>query len=267
MHRGLTFGLLLGCAAAAAGGPTQETVRAFYFGNSLTGATMPDWHAGLGASAGRTWECAAWLGAGWQLWQHREELAAGRDLFGAGSKGDLTIDEAAVKSAPYHAKKLYGQAWDAVVLQVFGHHVSHETDRMWGRTLSGRKDVGDLGAATDLARLFLKLNPRGRVFVYQVWAPMDAGEVPPPERLPDWARGMEKPRAAEFPDREAFNYEARWMQEYDPATAKPWEGHANRTRDFSYRVFRGLQERFPDLWREGRLRMIPSGDLDRKSVV
>ncbi len=36
MHRGLTFGLLLGCAAAAAGGPTQETLRAFYFGNSLT---------------------------------------------------------------------------------------------------------------------------------------------------------------------------------------------------------------------------------------
>lgn len=41
MHRGLTFGFLLGCAAAAAGGSTQETVRAFRFGNRQVLANHP----------------------------------------------------------------------------------------------------------------------------------------------------------------------------------------------------------------------------------
>ena len=51
------------------------------------------------------------------------------------------------------------------------------------------------------------------------------------------------------------------MSKYDPKTEKPWIGNVNRTQDFSYQVFRGLQERFPELWKVGRLRMIPSGDL------
>ncbi len=43
-----------------------------------------------------------------------------------------------------------------------------------------------------------------------------------------------------------------------------WEGEhgpLHRTRDFSYQVFEGLMKRYPRLWREGRLRMIPAGDL------
>lgn len=239
-----------------------QSVRAFYFGNSLTGCTNPNWHEDLGTSAGKQWQNWAWLGAGWQLWQHREELAAGKDLFAAGSKGDLTLDAEMIKSAPFHAKKFYEQEWDAVLLQLFGSYLTHETDAMWSRKLSGKKDVGDLGAASDLIGLFLKLNPQGHVFIYQVWPPMDAGEVPPTDKLPDWARQPgARIVAAEFPQRQQFNYEVRWMQKYDPTTEKPWIGHVNRTQDFSYQVFRGLQERFPELWKAGRLRMIPAGDL------
>ncbi len=77
---------------------------------------------------------------------------------------------------------------------------------------------------------------------------MDAGKVPPEDRLPDWARDRKgKLRAAEFPDREGFNYEARWLARYDPETEKPWIGQVNRTQDFSHQAFRGLQERFLDL--------------------
>ena len=238
-----------------------DSVRAFYFGNSLTGCTNPNWHEDLGKSAGKQWQNWAWLGAGWQLWQHREELAAGKDIFGAGSKGDLTLDAELIKAASYHGKKFYGQQWDAVVLQLFGSYLTHETDQLGGKKLSAKKDTGDLGAATDLIRLFLKCNPSGRVFIYQVWPPMEAGQVPPPEKLPDWAKGKEKLRTAEFPDRKKFNYEARWMSKYDPKTEKPWIGNVNRTQDFSYQVFRGLQERFPELARAGRLRLIPAGDL------
>jgi hypothetical protein len=253
--------LLLGAHLTFAGEPAPS-VRAFYFGNSLTGCTNPNWHEDLGKSAGRQWQNWAWLGAGWQLWQHREELAAGKDLFGAGSKDDLTIDENLIKSAPFHAKKFFEQPWNAVVLQLFGNFLTHETDELWGRKFSSKRDVGDLGAASDLIRLFLKLNPQGRVFLYQVWPPMDSGEVPPPDKLPDWAKlPGARLAAAEFPKRDRFHYEARWMQPYDPKTDKPWIAHVNRTQDFSYQVFRGLQQRFPELCKAGRLRMIPTGDL------
>jgi hypothetical protein len=40
------------------------------------------------------------------------------------------------------------------------------------------------------------------------------------------------------------------------SASKPW-----RSRAFSEQVFAGLRERFPALWREGRLRMIPAGEL------
>ena len=80
--------LALPCAAAG----EEGGVDAFYFGNSLTGCTNPQWHADLGRSADKQWKATWWLGAGWQLWQHREQLEAGRNLFGAGAKGDLTID-------------------------------------------------------------------------------------------------------------------------------------------------------------------------------
>jgi hypothetical protein len=181
IYRKLMLVLPLLCSAClsawAAVPPAQRSV--FYFGNSLTGSTNPDWHKGLGPSAGKEWQECHWLGAGWQLWQHREELTAGKDIFGAGSKGDLTLDENLIKSATWNAKKFYGQKWDAVVLQLFGQYLTREADNMWGKKLSAKKDVGDLGAASDLMRLYLKLNPQGRVFIYQVWPPMDAGKVPP----------------------------------------------------------------------------------------
>jgi hypothetical protein len=91
---------------------------------------------------------------------------------------------------------------------------------------------------------------------------MDAGTVPPPDQLPAWASGKTGLRTAEFPQRDRFDYAARWQQAYDPATSprdnanRPW-----RSRAFSEQVFAGLRERFPALWREGRLRMIPAGEL------
>ncbi|MCX7818589.1 MAG: hypothetical protein N2652_05180 [Kiritimatiellae bacterium] len=221
---------------------------------------MPKWHESLGASAGVRWLCTAWLGAGWQLWQHREELTSGRSLFTAGTQGDLTIDASLLQPTADHARRFLREQWDAVVLQLFASHVSLVTNRMWGRELGGDRDVGDLGAATDLIRIFLQRNATGRVFIYQVWPPMDAGRIPPPEEQPAWARAMQNLRAAEFPNRNAFDYAARWLQPYAPQPGQ-WTGCVHRTRDFSIRVFRGLQERFPELAATGRLQMIPAGDL------
>ncbi len=133
----------------------DETLRVYHFGNSLTGGSMPAWHAELGRSAGRTWKNHAWLGAGWQLWQHREEIGAGRELFDAGSRGDLTLDEDLIQSAGQHVRAFHGEDWDAIVLQVFAPSLSEITAEKWGRQLGAEKDVGDLGASTDLIRVQL----------------------------------------------------------------------------------------------------------------
>jgi len=242
--------------------PAAESLRVYHFGNSLTGGTMPAWHAELGKSAGKTWANHTWLGAGWQLWQHREQIGAGRDLFSAGSKGDLTLDPGLIQSASDHVKAFHGAMWDAIVLQLFAPYLTEVTASKWGKKLSGEKDCGDLGAAADLIRLQLVRNPASKVFIYQVWPPMDAGKVPPRDQLPAWAKGMDKLREAEFPDRAGFDYAARWTQPYDPATSpknnatKPW-----RSRAFSEQVFAGLKERFPNLWKSNRLRLIPAGEL------
>jgi len=239
-----------------------DAQRVYHFGNSLTGGTMPAWHGDLGKSAGKTWENHAWLGAGWQLWQHREQIGAGKDLFSAGSKGDLTLDANLIQSAGEHVKAFHSERWNAVVLQLFAPCLTEVTANKWGKKLSGEKDCGDFGAASDLIRLQLSRNPATRVFIYEVWPPMDAGKVPPKDQIPGWARGMEKLREAEFPDRAAFDYAQRWTQPYDPATSPqakagfPW-----LSRAFSEQVFMGLKERFPDLWKSSRLRLIPAGEL------
>jgi len=239
-----------------------DAQRVYHFGNSLTGGAMPAWHGDLGKSAGKTWENHAWLGAGWQLWQHREQIGAGKDLFSAGSEGDLTLDANLIQSAGEHVKAFHGERWDSVVLQLFAPYLTEVTANKWGKKLSVEKDCGDLGAAVDLIRLQLARNPAAKVFIYQVWPPMDAGKVPPQEQLPDWAKGQEKLREAEFPDRAAFDYAKRWQQPYDPATSPQFKtGFPWRSRAFSEQVFAELKEKFPGLPQQNRLRMIPAGEL------
>ena len=235
---------------------SPDKLRVYHFGNSLTGNTMPAWHPALGRSAGKTWENHAWLGAGWQLVMHREQIGAGKDLFDPGSKGDLTLDPGLARSANDHVKAFHDGTWDAVVLQLFSPSLAYETDEAFGKKLGRRKDVGDLACAADLIALQLKRNPDSRVFVYQVWPPMDAGEP------------RDGQRGAEFPRREQFDYAARWGQPYDPKADRAKTGFPWRSRSFSDQVFIGLKEKYPDLWKQDRLRMVPAGDLflalDRK---
>lgn len=254
-------GFLLSIAAAVVPvAVATDALRVFHFGNSLTGASMPAWHAELGRSAGKEWTNHAWLGAGWQLWQHREELEAGRAVFAAGSRGDLTLDAGQIQPRRAHVHALETGEWDSVVLQLFAPAITRETDQVYGRPLASRKDVGDLAAAADLIALQLRRNPATRFYLYQVWAPMDPGEIPPPDRLPAWAKGVTNLRTAEFPRRAGFDYASRWLQPFDPE-AKPAERYTHRTRDFSLRVLAGLRARFPELAAEKRLRLVPGGDL------
>jgi hypothetical protein len=261
--------------APAAEGGRRERLRAFYFGNSLTGCTNPQWHEELARSVGKRWGVETLLGAGWPLWRHRLELGSPGEVFSTGPKGAPTIDPDFLQSTSYKARKFYqGSPWDAIVLQPFGQALERTVTEMWGKVQFPRPtDVGDVASSIDLIRLFLGTNPEGRVFVYADWPPMERGRVPPDDRLPGWALRMREERGsvrqAEFPDRAAFDYEEEWLgKKYSPEHPdRPWLDNS-RCRDYHRQLFEALRAGFPDLWREGRLQMIPTGDvflaLDRK---
>ncbi len=71
-------------------------------------------------------------------------------------------------------------------------------------------------------------------------------------------------RAAEFPNREAFDYEKVWSSPYLGDHEKPWtlaDYPHWRTRDYAERVFAAIVTNFPDLWASGRLHHLPGGEL------
>lgn len=248
-------------------------MNVFYFGNSLVGSARPDLHEKLGASAGKEWKTDVFAGAGWQPWQHRNELwrAMGKpvdaETQSASSRGDLTLDEELAKAAPGKPRKFFNGEWDAILIQIFGSHLNRMTDGMWGGKFDGMVDVGDVGASCDIIRIFLDKNPEGKVFIYTVWPNMQANKkLPPEDTWPDWAHEMKKrtgknPRTAEFPDRENFDYAAQWEKPYEGDFDRPWIGNICRTRDFTSQVFEGIRKEFPELWAQGRLIRVPMGEL------
>jgi hypothetical protein len=257
-----------------AAGESPSTVRVFYFGNSLTESSHSEWHSELAKKAGRTWKTEAFMGAGWQSWQHRNELyrALGKPLTtsaeSTASKGDLTINAKNAAPPSFKVKKYLENDWDAIVIQIFGSAMNLEADEMWGQNFGQMIEIGDVGAASDIIRHFTEKNPKGQVFIYTVWPNMGPGKVPPDDQLPEWAVKMKEKsgtiRNAEFPDREAFDYEKVWSSPYMGDSRQPWKAADYphwRTRDYTTKVFDGIKANFPELWKEGRLHHLPGGEL------
>lgn len=266
--------------AGLADDTSPDTMRVFYFGNSLTGSSQPEMHADLVKPLGKTWKCIDFLGAGWQTWQHRNELfrALGKPLSAEQSmesKGDLTLDTKPGEKPNFKVRQYLDNEWDAIVIQIFGSALDRKTKEQWGQKFDQAINVGDVVAASDIIRNFLEKNPKGQVFIYTVWPPMDPGKVPPDDQLPEWAVKMKQRsgrlRTAEFPDRDAFNYAERWQAPYLGDMDEPWKAAPFphwRTRDYSDKVFAGIKANFPELYAEGRLHHLPGGEvffeLDKK---
>jgi hypothetical protein len=142
-----------------------QAIRVFYFGNSLTASSMPGLHGELGKSAGKQWICDAFLGPGWQSWQHRNELFRALGLpinsetQNALRRGELTVDKPISESAAYKAQVFLNGQWDAIIIQIFGSRLHCVTDNMWGQKFDGPIDIGDVEAASDIIRIFLKKTP------------------------------------------------------------------------------------------------------------
>ncbi|MFW6164414.1 MAG: hypothetical protein ACODAJ_16715 [Planctomycetota bacterium] len=234
--------LVLWALAAVSRAGGIERLRVYYFGNSLTGNTMPTFHPALGKSAGKEWIVERSQGAGWQVWQH------------------VYLD-----SARRHREKLAGGGFDAIVVQPFGGPAFHETvTQMWGKVhFDEPTDVGDLHCTAALIRLLLGGNPKGRAVVYSDWPGMRL-KVPEEQKKlsKDLATAAEWHKIME-PFRKAFDYEKAWLREYDAEAEKakkPWRRH-NATRDHDHQLMEGLKKLFPGLWQQNRLNLLPAGDV------
>lgn len=260
----MMFVVLAAGAVLAAESP--QKMRTYYFGNSLTGCTDPKDHGKIAEPAGKTWETWAFLGAGWQLWQHRHALQHAGVEMNRNSNGDLTIDPASIEhSTGWNTKQFLTEKWDAIVLQPFSMGLVWKCNEMWGVKFDKETDVGDIECANDLISIYLSLNPEGHVFVYQNWPAMEGGTIPPPEERPAWARkeGVRIAKA-EFPKRDEFDYEEAWLggiYKPSPDPQKFWFQENARSKDYHDRLFTAIKEANPKLWKEGRLRVIPVGDI------
>ncbi len=261
------------CTHAESDSP--DAMRIFYFGNSLTQSSQPALHPELAKTTDKSWTNRAFLGAGWQSWQHRNELfrAIGRPLDHSvqslEARGDLTIDLKPGETPAHHLKPYMAEDWDAILIQIFGSRLDFMASEMWGQKFGNPINLGDVVAASDIIHHFVKKNPEGQVFIYTVWPPMKAGTVPPDEELPDWAiklkeRKNGKISNAEFPDRAGFDYARQWTSPYLGDHEKPWtlaDHPHQRTRAYTEQVFEGIKKNFPELWAEGRLHHLPGGEL------
>ena len=242
---GIACVIVFGTTALPAEEDSQPTeVRAYYFGNSLTGNTMPPFHTEFGKSAGREWIIERSQGAGWQVWQH------------------VYLD-----SVERHRRRLKTTRWDAIVVQPFGGRLFHEkVTEMWGgkHKFDRPTDVGDLHCTAELIELLLRGNPRGRALVYSAWPHMEVDVSKEQKKLSKDLKYAEEWHAIMESFRQSFDFEEKWLQDYDEERARnrvAWKRQGVSSRDHDYELLERLKARFPDMWRDGRLELIPAGDV------
>lgn len=247
-----------------------KELRAYYFGNSLTGSTLPKLHPELGASAGKVWTNDIMALAGGQLWQYREAFRKGGKLKPTRDNQGFTIDADIAKVGSWAADQFLRGQWDAIVMQPFGgRRITNEVvTAMWGQELGQPVDVSDFASARDLTKLFLSKNPTGTVYIYQDWVGMplynavtDVGGVGKSKKELNHAQMQNL--------RRSFDFGAAWLANYAPVPGgEAWADPGVGTQDYEWQLFELLRREFPELWAQGRLRMIPVGDiyfvLDRK---
>jgi hypothetical protein len=244
--------------------PRRDRIAVYYFGNSLTGSTAPELHTALGKSAGKEWAWDLMAVAGGQLWQYRDQFQLDAKLE---SVGDYTINPEIAKNAPYFAQRFLKGHWDAIVLQPFATKMTLVQSEMWGRKYDAPRDFGDLAAAKYLIDLALTKNPDCRVLIYQDWPGMHIADGSFGHAGAGLGKtGKELSHRQMEPIRRSFDFPREWLRRYDP-DAVPWQAGA-QSRDYEWQLMDRLIEAYPALWQQGRLRMIPVGDiyyaLDRK---
>ena len=254
----LTVGLVtLTAAMGRAEDHPIPSVKSYYFGNSFTGNTMPGLHPLLGESAGKQWTVEASIAPGIPIWAHmKKQMDKGPDY--------ERFQKAACET-------------DAIVMLIFaGDGLSSVVTEKWqGKVKFDQPtDIGDIAACSYLIREYLKLNPSGRAYIYTAWPGIPGvkdlrdriqqeaieSAMRPGEKRQEVMKRIKtrKPNHEEMePLRRSFDYAAHWLKDYNPANP---DGNTH-CRAHMFAVMEGLKKNFPDLWAQGRLGMIPVGDV------
>jgi hypothetical protein len=241
--------------ARGAEDPGPESLSAFYVGNWLINDSVPPFHDELAKSAGKEWTVAVRSGLGLTLYMNLYYFRYGwaygdTQVWTTGGRGKL--------------KDVFeGRPWDALVVQPHGWMGLHRDKAQMGRWYTEQlaeqlatEDFGDVFSAGALFRAYLEHHPEGELVVLE--------EVPelPQKRGPDREFVTQDTVAGPepAPDREEFDYVRHWETvKYDADQGE--EGSTHTTRDYTRRLMEELKARFPEKWREGKLRCIPVGEV------
>jgi hypothetical protein len=226
----LLAALLAATGAAAGQNPEQaDTLRTFYFGNSLTNQQRPDWHDDIARPRGDTWTAEMYGVAGGRLWQYVQ------NLFPAYPDMDTKPTEDKALKARNAIER---GNWDVIVLQP--HQMHREQYANW----LGR-EAGDVHETNILVPWIRKHQPSARLYLYQTWA------VPLPID-----------RNQENPDFANFDYESYWKRPYaNPAPAgDPDPAHVMRTRDYHKKLLDTINQTHKEILGDQPARVIPVGD-------
>lgn len=265
----LAFACCFVCAPVASRAQEDE-MRALYFGNSYLENSMPWFHSRLAESAGARMSLRYAIGPGWQIWMHL-------DSFG--------------KSRGWARKELTSGNYNALVIQHFAapgltNVVDHMFDGPGRVEFDPPQDVGDIASASTLIELFLEKAPAtSHVFIYSSWPGIPGagdlrkrvrdemmkslmGEGESREETLKKVRER-KPTLEEMrPLMEDFNYAEQWLGEFKWNAEHPWQSENAHSRDYCVQLMDGLKRRHPRLWDQGRLSLIPCGEvfyaLDKK---
>ncbi len=250
-------------APGACAAREPATLKALYFGNSFLENSVPWFHPTLAATAGHQMQVQTQLGPGWQIWMHVDTFY----------------------KKPDGAKKTLGEGdWDAVVIQHFGAHpllkdnvqksVFHNQE-----PFPEPRDVSDLASAAAIIDVFLSRHPdHGRVFLYNSWPGIDgvgdfmkrvreetekslAAEGLPREEVLKRVKERKPTLEEMLPLMRSFDYSAAWLAKYERNDEVPFTSKHAHSRDYVWRLMDELKAKYPKLWQEKRLALIPNGDV------
>ena len=246
--------LSLVCGSVAAQGSRPAGLAVFYFGNSLSENSMPPFQVALGRSAGREWNIGAMVGPGWTIFTNVHALEHNRYVWSSRGPGQAR-------------EVLQKQSWDAVVVQPFAWPGLHRRKTDLAGWIPKDKqdeygdDIGDVESAARIFGQFLQWHPKGQCLIYEQWPSMERKRGPDGKPFKAPTPGPGGKGDEDFvPDREAFDYVKQWETvRYDPA--RKWDGDTYRTRDYFHKLMEELKGRFPEHWKQGRLRYIPVAEV------
>jgi hypothetical protein len=224
----------VGITPWAAPAEDGKTVRSFYFGNSLTAGTAPEFHHQLAESRGDVWVADTFLIGGSPLrlfaellFPHYPDMSYPDPS--ASQAGQADWRARGYVNAVKARQKFENGTWDAVVIQPHQAHLE-----------------SDVPAAGKLVVWIHEHQPKAQIYLYQTWA------------VPTYADGNQ-----ERPDFASFDYEKFWLRPYadPPPEDDPHPSRIMRTQDYHKKLLGALNKNHANILGDQPIRVVPTGDV------